>query len=592
MKDEELLRKANWLYPKGTVFNSLGGVKNITVDELNLKKSNTRTIECKEGYLYNKVDDKWAEIVSRPNQYFRVSDVGEYYPSRSEGKKYPGYIPEKSMTTGLYKVIGREFSENIGELLVLSNKSGVFFYKGTSRHLEEISKEEYGGTPANRYKGDLKGFPTEVVEKMLEFQVAQGNKRDVTVFENDKRGVKDDGGFDWRSDNIVGIPDFFSRVIGERDFSLFFKVFPNPETFSGKIKGWPKEIVHAMISNQVKQGNKPDKSIFEEIPSRNLYNRGFDWDKSTEGSLLWEKVLANGNHKAFFDKDIEESKPDVDLKNLEEVKKAILSGELWIDNNSKKLKPEDLKSLISEDTRSRCSYKYYYKNSLNDNIGFSNSDKKKSLIPTIEAKDLQKMLNVREEFKKGEYIVLIEDNGSSAFKGNHCYKQACNRGHIYVEISSSQIKNGQWAIYKFKDKDKTWRYATMLEIAEYNERGKPYDVSEVKPLEFKTVPRSAHASKGGRPSSFGQIVLYGTGGEVNGKGFFEKQFITGVDPIIEDCSDFLTEYPFTTEESFKKKNWSRQLVSDHFSPIKEKQEAEVSLRLPSEINIYKHLKNH
>jgi len=31
------------------------------------------------------------------------------------------------------------------------------------------------------YKGQIKDFPTEVVEKMLERQVDQGNKRDVTV---------------------------------------------------------------------------------------------------------------------------------------------------------------------------------------------------------------------------------------------------------------------------------------------------------------------------------------------------------------------------------------------------------------------------
>lgn len=36
-----------------------------------------------------------------------------------------------------------------------------------------------------KYKGELEGFP-EVVEKMLERQVEQGNKRDVSVFERSK----------------------------------------------------------------------------------------------------------------------------------------------------------------------------------------------------------------------------------------------------------------------------------------------------------------------------------------------------------------------------------------------------------------------
>ena len=34
------------------------------------------------------------------------------------------------------------------------------------------------------YKGQLEGFPSEIVERMLKYQVEQGNKEDVSVFEN------------------------------------------------------------------------------------------------------------------------------------------------------------------------------------------------------------------------------------------------------------------------------------------------------------------------------------------------------------------------------------------------------------------------
>lgn len=45
------------------------------------------------------------------------------------------------------------------------------------------------------YKGQLEGFPKEVVEKMLDYQEAEGNKRDVSVFED--RVSEAFNGFGW-----------------------------------------------------------------------------------------------------------------------------------------------------------------------------------------------------------------------------------------------------------------------------------------------------------------------------------------------------------------------------------------------------------
>lgn len=49
------------------------------------------------------------------------------------------------------------------------------------------------------YKGDIKDFPKEVVEWMMDNQVKQGNKRDVSVFERCKSRCKSRGGFEWVS---------------------------------------------------------------------------------------------------------------------------------------------------------------------------------------------------------------------------------------------------------------------------------------------------------------------------------------------------------------------------------------------------------
>lgn len=51
-------------------------------------------------------------------------------------------------------------------------------------------------------KGDIKDFPIEIVEKMIEEQVKQGNKANVEIFQaNADAGVKASG-FDWRSTEI------------------------------------------------------------------------------------------------------------------------------------------------------------------------------------------------------------------------------------------------------------------------------------------------------------------------------------------------------------------------------------------------------
>ena len=46
-------------------------------------------------------------------------------------------------------------------------------------------------------KGQIKNFPIEVVQKMVEKQVHQGNKADVTIFQKDKYEGTYYGGFDW-----------------------------------------------------------------------------------------------------------------------------------------------------------------------------------------------------------------------------------------------------------------------------------------------------------------------------------------------------------------------------------------------------------
>lgn len=72
--------------------------------------------------------------------------------------------------------------------------------------------------------GEIKDFPIEVVEKMIEEQVAQGNYPNVEMFQKYVTADTENGGFDW--DKTIDDIDFWREVIGESNFDLFFEKYP------------------------------------------------------------------------------------------------------------------------------------------------------------------------------------------------------------------------------------------------------------------------------------------------------------------------------------------------------------------------------
>jgi hypothetical protein len=93
-------------------------------------------------------------------------------------------------------------------------------------------------------KGQLEGFPVEIVDKMIDEQILQGNSRDVTVFENDAGQNKKGGGFDWYESRQKG--DYWIEVIGRRNFN-----YPDP-TEQDKFKP---------ISEDLKQSEPPSEEM-------------------------------------------------------------------------------------------------------------------------------------------------------------------------------------------------------------------------------------------------------------------------------------------------------------------------------------------
>ena len=74
--------------------------------------------------------------------------------------------------------------------------------------------------------GDISGFPIEVVQKMVDYQVKQGNAPDVTVFQKKRITPKANGGF-----NLYETEDgdLWSGVLEFLNFDLFFQKYPKKE---------------------------------------------------------------------------------------------------------------------------------------------------------------------------------------------------------------------------------------------------------------------------------------------------------------------------------------------------------------------------
>lgn len=72
--------------------------------------------------------------------------------------------------------------------------------------------------------GQLKGFPLEIIDKMIEKQVEQGNEANVTVFERNIRAIDRINGFYWGL--TLENYDFWCKVINYKRFDTFFEKYP------------------------------------------------------------------------------------------------------------------------------------------------------------------------------------------------------------------------------------------------------------------------------------------------------------------------------------------------------------------------------
>lgn len=106
-------------------------------------------------------------------------------------------------------------------------------------------------------KGQLTGFPKEIIAKMLDCQENQGYPRDVSVFEKKIYAGMDQKGFGWKrtKDGLA----FWEQVILQRDFNLFFKKYPKKEEIKVCSK-CQKEVKSAQSSVEIENNTTEEDS--------------------------------------------------------------------------------------------------------------------------------------------------------------------------------------------------------------------------------------------------------------------------------------------------------------------------------------------
>ena len=71
---------------------------------------------------------------------------------------------------------------------------------------------------------DLEGIPIEIAQKMVDYQVKQGNKPNIKIFQNNLFRTKANGGFDWYSTKEG--EDYWVEILSDRAFISSFKYYP------------------------------------------------------------------------------------------------------------------------------------------------------------------------------------------------------------------------------------------------------------------------------------------------------------------------------------------------------------------------------
>lgn len=84
----------------------------------------------------------------------------------------------------------------------------------------------------NDLKGEIKDFPIEIVQKMVDYHIKEEGK--MNIEDINSLQILPDGAFNWRNTN-EGL-EFWGRVIDHHDFDLFFEKYPKSKHSDSQIE--------------------------------------------------------------------------------------------------------------------------------------------------------------------------------------------------------------------------------------------------------------------------------------------------------------------------------------------------------------------
>lgn len=267
----------------------------MTTEELEkrLKISESTCVHCPTLELakqvlniFNKLGLKWCNGI----YYTRCTDWDRY-------KENTIYYPFEGRFSSL-----KHFQQLNGKII----SSEEFIALHTKK--EKFDLENY--IP----KGDLKGFPKEVIARMLECQEEQGYQRDVSVFEKHKSSTKAEGGFDW--DKTKEKWWFWAEVINIKNFNAFFEKYPKKEG----TKACSKCHKEKPLSEFHKRGNtvRPEckeciKQEYQELKNNKNMQENNKKEEDSQEFRVGDKVIYFPTNKIGILTEIKKHKFDNDI---------------------------------------------------------------------------------------------------------------------------------------------------------------------------------------------------------------------------------------------------------------------------------------
>lgn len=186
------------------------------------------------------------------------------------------------------------------------------------------------------YRGEIKDFPKEIVDRMLDLQEEQSGKKDITVFEGLASESKDGGGFTWAMAEEGA--DFWTEVIAMKKFDVFYAKYPKRISYEKETAcGYLATILVTVDNYSIVEVEDTDGNTELHVYNEMLYHANGNQDLDIIGDWLekpseidlykWFRGLGYDSLMIMF------HRAEIPFKGIEEYKHNIKKVEDWWENN-------------------------------------------------------------------------------------------------------------------------------------------------------------------------------------------------------------------------------------------------------------------